>query len=184
MLADWQNKDTVCFSNIEESLAEYLIEMTHEIALQTAHFQSLDLSPAQQIIEPISNNQAELANPELKFSFDIDFPREASDPRELSEIPEIRLWFIRLNSQYPWLPLYLDWESGELSRYTAMLVPHQFSPIDGIRYNPEALEIFVMSKVFALDAWLKQQGIDGRSRLKFMTQMLGYELDDALFNLL
>ncbi|MEO1445857.1 MAG: CRR6 family NdhI maturation factor, partial [Cyanobacteria bacterium J06635_11] len=81
-------------------------------------------------------------------------------------------------------PLYLDWESGELSRYTAMLVPHQFSPIDGIRYNPEALEIFVMSKVFSLDTWLKRQGIDGRKRLQFMTQMLGYELDDALFNLL
>ncbi len=73
-----------------------------------------------------------------------------------------------------------------------MLVPHQFSPIDGIKYNPEALEIFVMRKVFTLDAWLDEKGIDGRSsdggvsrtRLKFMTQMLGYELDDALFNLL
>ncbi|MEL6777673.1 MAG: CRR6 family NdhI maturation factor [Cyanobacteria bacterium J06597_16] len=158
--------------------------MTHAIALQLAHFQSLDLTPAQQVIDPLTNNADELKNPDLTFSFEIDFPREASDPRELSEIPEVRLWFIRLNSQYPWLPLYLDWESGELSRYTAMLVPHQFSPIDGIRYNPEALEIFVMSKVFSLDTWLKQQGIDGRKRLKFMTQMLGYELDDALFNLL
>ncbi|MEO1391523.1 MAG: CRR6 family NdhI maturation factor [Cyanobacteria bacterium J06634_5] len=158
--------------------------MTHAIALQLAHFQSLDLTPAQQVIDPLTNNADDLKNPDLTFSFEIDFPREASDPRELSEIPEVRLWFIRLNSQYPWLPLYLDWESGELSRYTAMLVPHQFSPIDGIRYNPEALEIFVMSKVFSLDTWLKQQGIDGRKRLKFMTQMLGYELDDALFNLL
>mgnify|MGYP001800860583 CR=1 FL=1 len=158
--------------------------MTHAIALQLAHFQSLDLTPAQQVIDPLTNNADDLKNPDLTFSFEIDFPREASDPRELSEIPEVRLWFIRLNSQYPWLPLYLDWESGELSRYAAMLVPHQFSPIDGIRYNPEALELFVMSKVFSLDTWLKQQGIDGRKRLKFMTQMLGYELDDALFNLL
>ncbi|MEO1447108.1 MAG: CRR6 family NdhI maturation factor, partial [Cyanobacteria bacterium J06635_11] len=128
--------------------------MTHAIALQLAHFQSLDLTPAQQVIDPLTNNADDLKNPDLTFSFEIDFPREASDPRELSEIPEVRLWFIRLNSQYPWLPLYLDWESGELSRYTAMLVPHQFSPIDGIRYNPEALEIFVMSKVFSLDTWL------------------------------
>lgn len=158
--------------------------MTHAIALHTTHFQSLDLTPAEQVINPVLNTPDQLASSELTFSFDIDFPREPSDPRELSEIPELRLWFIRLNALYPWLPLYLDWESGELSRYTAMLVPHQFSPIDGIRYNPEALEIFVMSKVFTLDAWLKQQGIDGRSRLKFMTQMLGYELDDALFNLL
>ena len=161
--------------------------MKQAIALSTTHFQSLDLTPAQQIIDPILNGHKadkSLSNKALIFSFEIDFPREASDPRELSEIPEVRLWFIRLNAQYPWLPLYLDWESGELSRYTAMLVPHQFSPIDGIRYNPEALEIFVMSKVFVLDRWLKAMDVDGRSRLKFMTQMLGYELDDALFNLI
>ena len=163
--------------------------MKHTITLSTPHFESLDMTPAQQIIEPVLSAhtldpKAALGDAKLIFSFDIDFPRDATDPRELSEIPEVRLWFIRLNALYPWLPLYLDWESGELSRYTAMLVPHQFSPLDGIRYNPEALEIFVMSKVFTLDAWLKSQQIDGRSRLKFMTQMLGYELDDALFNLL
>ncbi|MBE9062739.1 CRR6 family NdhI maturation factor [cf. Phormidesmis sp. LEGE 11477] len=154
------------------------------IALNLSHLQTLDLSPAQAVIDVIATDQNYLRNPEASFSFEIDFPREPSDPRELSEIPEVRLWFIRLDTRYPWLPLYLDWESGELSRYTAMLVPHQFSPIDGIRYNPEALEIFVMAKVFALDRWLKQNDIDGRSRLKFMTQMLGYELDDELFNLL
>ena len=161
--------------------------MKQAIALQTPHFQSLDLTPARLVIDPIlsATDAAEkLSNKDLIFSFDIDFPREPEDPRELSEIPEVRLWFIRLDTEYPWLPLYLDWESGELSRYSAMLVPHQFSKMDGIRYNPEALEIFVMGKVFALDAWLKNKGIDGRSRLKFMTQMLGYELDDALFNLL
>lgn len=169
--------------------------MKQAIALQASHFQTLDLTPAQQVIEPILSADSAtetLSNKDLIFSFDIEFPRAAEDPRELSEIPEVRLWFIRLDTQYPWLPLYLDWESGELSRYSAMLVPHQFSKMDGIRYNPEALEIFVMGKVFVLDAWLKEKGIDGRSpgggasrsRLKFMTQMLGYELDDALFNLL
>ena len=159
-------------------------QMNQAITLNPSHFQTLDLSPAQAIIDAIRADQERLRNPNASFSFDIDFPREPSDPRELSEIPEVRLWFIRLDAFYPWLPLYLDWESGELSRYTAMLVPHQFSPIDGIRYNPEALEIFVMGKVFVLDQWLKQNNIDGRSRLKFMTQMLGYELDDGLFNLL
>ncbi|MGC1307689.1 MAG: CRR6 family NdhI maturation factor [Phormidesmis sp.] len=158
--------------------------MKQAIALNSAHLQSLDLTPAAQVIDPLLNSPSAMANPDLTFSFEIDFPREESDPRELSEIPEVRLWFIRLNARYPWMPLYLDWESGELSRYTAMLVPHQFNAMDGIRYNPEALEIFVMSKVFVLDAWLKATGIEGRSRLKFMTQMLGYELDDALFNLL
>ncbi|PZO60423.1 MAG: DUF1817 domain-containing protein [Phormidesmis priestleyi] len=161
--------------------------MKYPIALSASQLQSLDLTPAQQVIEPIvkaHERSSTLSDTQLTFSFEIDFPREESDPRELSEIPEVRLWFIRLNSRYPWLPLYLDWESGELSRYTAMLVPHQFSTVDGIRYNPEALEIFVMSKVFTLNQWLQEKGIDGLKRLKFMTQMLGYELDDALFDLL
>jgi hypothetical protein len=159
--------------------------MKYAIALTPVDIRTLDLTTAAKIIDPLlTSARAQLSDPDLTFSFEIDFPREASDPRELSEIPEVRLWFIRLDTRYPWLPLYLDWESGELSRYSAMLVPHQFSPIDGIRYNPEALEIFVMGKVFVLEAWLKQQEIKGRSRLKFMTQMLGYELDDALFNLL
>jgi hypothetical protein len=80
--------------------------------------------------------------------------------------------------------LVLDWEAGELGRYAAMLVPHQFSPTEGIRYNPEALEIFVMQKIFVIAQWLKQQGNTNFTKLKFMTQMLGYELDDGLFELL
>jgi hypothetical protein len=65
-----------------------------------------------------------------------------------------------------------------------MLVPHQFSPIEGIRYNPEGLEIFMMTKIFAIAAWQKSQGLTNFTRLKFMTQMLGYEIDDGLFELL
>jgi hypothetical protein len=126
--------------------------MKHAIAVSTPHFQSLDLTPAQQIIDSVLRDRTALSDPKLLFSFDIDFPREASDPRELSEIPEVRLWFIRLNARYPWLPLYLDWESGELSRYSAMLVPHQFSPIDGIRYNPEALEQSIHARCLAESA--------------------------------
>ena len=166
--------------------------LPRRIALNTKNIQSLDISSAQSTINAVLSDSKALSDPNLTFAFDIDFPRDPGDPRELSEIPEIRLWFLRLDAHYPWLPLYLDWESGELSRYTAMLVPHQFSPIDGIRYNPEALEIFVMGKVFTLDAWLKEKKVEEnsskgsvpRTRLKFMTQMLGYELDDALFDLL
>lgn len=120
----------------------------------------------------------------LDLSFTIDYQREPSDPRELSEIPEIRLWFIRVDAHYPYLPLLLDWQAGELARYVAMLVPHQFSRKEGIHYNPEALEIWVMHRVFLLTGWLHTQQIDDRSRLKFMTQMLGYELDDGLFALI
>ena len=84
----------------------------------------------------------------------------------------------------PWLPLVLDWETGELARYVAMLVPHQFSPTEGIRYNPEALEIFIMNKIFVITAWLEQQGINSNSKVKFMAKTLGYEIDDGLFALL
>ena len=121
---------------------------------------------------------------EKKLQFEIQFPREPMDPRELSEIAEIRLWFIRLDAKYPGLPLLLDWQSGELARYVAMLVPHQFHPKDGIQFNPEALEIFVMQKVFVLMNWLKAQGMQGRSRVQGMTQMLGYELEDEFFQVL
>jgi hypothetical protein len=128
-----------------------------------------------------------LSNPKkfnLDFNFSIDYHRDPADPRELSEIPEIRLWFLRLDARYPYLPLLLDWQSGELARYVAMLIPHQFSRKDGIQYNPEALELWVMQRVFLLTDWLRQQQITDRTRLKFMTQMLGYELDDGLFELL
>ena len=121
---------------------------------------------------------------EKQVKFEIVFPREAMDPRELSEIAEIRLWFIRLDAKYPGLPLLLDWQSGELARYVAMLVPHQFHPKDGIQFNPEALEIFVMHKVFVVLNWLRSQDISGRSRVQGMTQMLGYELDDEFFKVL
>jgi hypothetical protein len=143
---------------------------------------SLDYSA---IVEPI--DLWLLTNPkqfDLNLRFTIDYDRDPSDPRELSEIPEIRLWFIRLDAHYPYLPLLLDWQAGELARYVAMLVPHQFSRKEGIQYNPEALEIWVMYRVFLLTDWLRTQQIEDRARLKFMTQMLGYELDDGLFELL
>jgi hypothetical protein len=143
---------------------------------------SLDLSA---IVAPIDRwllNDPKQFN--LDFQLTIDYHRDPQDPRELSEIPEVRLWFIRADARYPYLPLLLDWQAGELARYVAMLVPHQFSRKDGIEYNPEALEIWVMHRVFLLTDWMHQHGIVDRTRLKFMTQMLGYELDDGLFELL
>ncbi|NEQ50659.1 MAG: CRR6 family NdhI maturation factor [Leptolyngbya sp. SIO3F4] len=153
--------------------------MSQSIVVNVKHLQTLDLSIAHAALDQVDWRQAD-----LKLSFSIDYPREANDPRELSEVPEVRLWFIRLDSHYPWLSLFLDVESGELGRYVAMLVPHQFSPLDGIRYNPEALEIFVMGKVFTIAQWLKNNHIDGIEKLKLMVRTLGYELDDGLFDLL
>jgi hypothetical protein len=157
--------------------------MAETILLTDLVVQTLDLAPAIAVIEPLLAS-ADLLGSEQTLSFNIDITRDPLDPRELSELPEVRLWFIRLDSQYPWLPLLLDWESGELGRYAAMLVPHQFSPSEGIRYNPEGLEIFVMQKIFIISEWLKAQGHTSYTKLKFMTQMLGYEIDDGLFELL
>jgi len=155
--------------------------MTITIPLSTHHLHSLDLSPAATVIEGLLQESAILSS-EQQLSFSIDYSREEGDPRELSEIPEVRLWFIRLDARYPWLPFLLD-RTGEFARYTAMLVPHQFSSSEGIQFNPEALEIFLMHKLFILSDWLQQQGIPSQNRLKSMAQLLGYDLDDELFNL-
>ncbi|SKB13539.1 conserved hypothetical protein [Planktothrix sp. PCC 11201] len=150
------------------------------IKLNSEQVNRLDLSPVQRVIDPIPEN-TDITAYEQQISFDIDYSRDPEDPREISEVPEIRLWFIRLDAQYPWLPFFLDWKSGELARYVAMLVPHQFHRTEGIQYNPEALEIFLMQKIFILDHWLVQQNIPNKSRLMAMAQMLGYDLDDTFF---
>jgi hypothetical protein len=89
-----------------------------------------------------------------------------------------------LDAKYPWLPFLLDWQSGEFVRYAAMLVPHQFSSKEGIVYNPEALEIFLMQKTFLLKDWLEQKNIPSKSRIQSMAKLLGYDLDDELFAML
>lgn len=157
--------------------------MPHTLALTPEVLAQLDLTAAQHLLDPLVGTP-DILDPEVKLQFEIEFPKDPSDPRELSEIPEVRLWFVRLDTHYPWLPYILDWEAGELARYTAMLVPHQFSPKDGIRYNPEALEIFVMGKIFVITQWLHHQGVTQFTRVKFMTQLLGYEIEDGLFQLL
>ncbi|XP_073157933.1 protein CHLORORESPIRATORY REDUCTION 6, chloroplastic-like isoform X2 [Henckelia pumila] len=131
----------------------------------------------------------ENANPkgylERTIGFTINYVREdEGDPRELSEFPEIRLWFVRLDATYPWLPVVLDWRAGELARYAAMLVPHQMSLRTGIVFNPEALELFVMNKVFVAYSWLKEHGIaKPRLKAKDMARMLGFGIGDDLFDL-
>lgn len=165
------------------SLAARRTPMAHSVHLTADILKRLDLTPAQVVIDPLVE-AGDILNTDVKLTFDIHFPRDPADPRELSEIPEVRLWFIYLDTRYPWLPFVLDWEGGELGRYTAMLVPHQFSPTEGIRYNPEALEIFVMGKIFVIATWLQTQGVTQYTRLRFMTQVLGYDIDEGLFELL
>lgn len=157
--------------------------MTIKITLNNDFIYSLDISPALMVIEPLLQ-EGSISSHEQQLRLEINYEREANDPRELSEIPEVRLWFIRLDSKYPWLPFLLDWKAGELARYAAMLIPHQFSSKEGVQYNPEALEIFLMHKIFILSDWLQKQNIASPSRLKSLAQIMGYELDDAFFDMI
>ena len=157
--------------------------MTITITLNNDFIYSLDISPALMVIEPLLQ-EGSISSHEQQLRLEINYEREANDPRELSEIPEVRLWFIRLDSKYPWLPFLLDWKAGELARYAAMLIPHQFSSKEGVQYNPEALEIFLMHKIFILRDWLQKQNIASPSRLKSLAQIMGYELDDAFFDMI
>jgi hypothetical protein len=151
--------------------------MTIKIALNSDYIHRLDLSPVQTIIQDYQQRGA-IAELEQTLQLEIDYPRSADDVRELSEVPEVRLWFLRLDAVYPWLIFLLDPKTGEIARYAAMLVPHQFHRSEGIQYNPEALEIFVMQKLFILATWLKSEQISALSRLKFFAQQFGYDIDE------
>lgn len=157
--------------------------MSIMVSINAQHINNLDLSPVQTVIDKWLESGA-IAQNEQQLQFEIEYPREEFDPREISEIPEVRLWFIRLDSCYPWLPFLLDWKTGELARYAAMLVPHQFHRSEGIQYNPEALEMFLMHKIFVLTDWLNQQGIPSKSKLMAMSQMFGYDLEEAFFDVI
>lgn len=55
----------------------------------------------------------------------------------------------------------------------------------GVVFNPEALELFVMKKVFIAYSWLKQHDISKpRLKAKDMARMLGFGIGDELFDLI
>jgi hypothetical protein len=110
-----------------------------------------------------------------------DWPRADDDPRELSEIPEPRLWTLRADAHYPWLPLLIDRASGELTRHVAMLLPHGFSRSEGIRFAPEALELWLTHRLYLLDHWARGHGLSCRQGLGQMAAVLGLELDPSFW---
>ncbi|XP_052199816.1 protein CHLORORESPIRATORY REDUCTION 6, chloroplastic [Diospyros lotus] len=158
-----------------------------EVVLDNDVIRRLDLAPFHAATGITSSQSVE---PKLflerTIGFTINYRKEdPHDPRELSEFPDIRLWFVRLDAAYPWLPVLLDWRAGELARYAAMLVPHQMSMRMGVVFNPEALELFIMKKVFIVYSWLKEHNIP-KPRLKAsdMARMLGFGIGDELFDLI
>jgi hypothetical protein len=155
--------------------------MSTIIYISQACIESLDITPAKIAIEKLLANWDETPESDRSFQIELVWDKEDGDPRELSEISEVRLY-----ATYPWFSYLLDWRL-ELSRYTAMLVPHEFKREgDGyvLQYNPEALELFVMQKVFTISLWLKSRGFESMAKLQQMTQSLGYEIDSDFFNLL
>ncbi len=140
--------------------------MAIAIELTSEQIDRLDLSPLQKVLDPLIAEQR-LLDHHQALRFRIDYPRPADEPNlELSELAPVRLWFIRADVCYPWLPYLLDWSAGELVRYGAMLVPHEFHPQQGIIFNPQALDIFVMTKVFTLGSGFRDRAIPRLKRLR------------------
>ena len=115
---------------------------------------------------------------ELHFNW----PRADDDPRELSEIAELRLWSLRADAEAPWLPLLLERGGGQLTRHVAMVLPHQFSRTEGIRFAPESLELWITHRLFWLDGWSADAGVPCRQGLAQMAAVLGFELDPLFWS--
>ncbi|KAG4970799.1 hypothetical protein AAZX31_13G149300 [Glycine max] len=182
------NFDLSLFDDDDETKAAPPLPPTEgrfEVAIDNDVISRLDLSPFQAATgmkSPLSVKPKEFL--ERTIGFTINYTREdPRDPRELSEYPDIRVWFVRLDATYPWLPVLLDWRAGELARYAAMLVPHQMNIKMGVVFNPEALELFVMKKVFIVYSWLKHHNIP-KPKLKAndMARMLGFTIGDELYD--
>jgi hypothetical protein len=148
------------------------------LAVSAQQIRELDLTPLASL--------SRLSPPELvrrsgTISLRFTWPRPAEDPRELSEIAEVRLWSLYADASYPWLPLMLERSSGELTRHVAMLLPHAFSNHEGIRFVPESLELWMTHRLFLLDGWANAHGLNLRQGLGQMAAVLGYDLDPSFW---
>ena len=120
--------------------------------------------------------------PALELQF--DWPRDPSDPRELAECPEPRLWALRADARFPWLPLLLERDQGSLIRHVAMVVPHSFNRSEGLRFEPQALELWITHRLMQLDDLGRNNDQQVRGNLSLMAAALGYELDAGFWAML
>ncbi len=148
------------------------------VAVSAEAIRQLDLTPLETLLHLTpADYLARSGSVELQ----LDWPRQADDPRELSEIPEVRLWSLRADAVCPWLPLVLDRSSGQLTRHVAMLLPHGFSRQEGIRFAPESLELWITHRLFQLDEAARSAGLNCRGGLSQMAAVLGFELDPGFW---
>jgi hypothetical protein len=148
------------------------------VRIPAASIRSLDLTP---LAPWLGQAPATLIAWSGRLALDYDWPRDPEDPRELSEIPEVRLWTLRADAVHPWLPLLLERSSGVLTRHVAMLLPHGFQRSEGIRFAPESLELWITHRLFLLDHWAMEAGLNCRQGLAQMAAVLGFELDPAFW---
>ena len=154
---------------------------TEPVVIDAVAIQTLDLRPMNPWMErPLTDLLRDGAGLELQYKW----PRDAEDPRELSECPEPRLWALRADAVYPWLPLVLERSGGSLIQHVAMVVPHNFSPSEGIRFDPQALELWITHRFMLLDHLGEQLAQSQRGNLLQMAATIGYEVDPAFWTLL
>ena len=151
------------------------------VVIDVAAIQTLDLKALNPWMErPLTDLLSAGAGLELQYNW----PRDADDPRELSECPEPRLWALRADAVHPWLPLVLERSGGSLIQHVAMVVPHDFSPNEGIRFDPQALEIWITHRFMLLDHLGQHLPQSQRGNLLQMAATIGYEVDAAFWTLL
>lgn len=139
----------------------------------------LDLTPLQPLL---GHAPADYLARSGSVQLQLEWPRQDDDPRELSEIAEVRLWSLRADAVCPWLPLLLERSSGQLTRHVAMLLPHGFSRQEGIRFAPESLELWITHRLFQLDEQARAAGLNCRGGLAQMAAVLGFELDPGFWS--
>lgn len=148
------------------------------VTVSAAQIQALDLSP----LAPLAGLPlARLLALSGEVDLQLQWPTPPEDPRELSEIPEVRLWSLRADAELPWLPLLLERSSGTLARHAAMLLPHRFSRNEGLQFAPDSLELWISHRLFQLDALARAAGLECRQGLAQMAAVLGYELDPSFW---
>ena len=139
----------------------------------------LDLSPLEPLMQRPLPQLLPLAG---LVELHLEWPRPAEDPRELSEIPELRLWSLRADALLPWLTLLLERSGGQLTRHVAMLLPHGFERQEGIRFAPESLDLWISHRLFQLDAQAVEASLNCRAGLGQMAAVLGFELDPRFWD--
>lgn len=152
--------------------------VSRTIRIEADQIRALDLCPLDDLRR---SSVADLVAAAAGLQLEFDWPRDAEDPRELSEIPELRLWSLRADALLPALPLLLERSSGQLTRHVAMVLPHGFSRSEGIRFAPESLELWISHRLFLLDAWSRAAGVPCRQSLAQMAAVLGFDLDPSFW---